>query len=40
VADEKLADMHAEIDSWRQLSINTDGNYDSSKVVGLLRQLT
>jgi len=40
VADEKLADMHAEIDSWRQLSINTDGNYDTSKVAGLLRQLT
>jgi len=40
VADQKLAIMRAEIDSWRQLSISTDGNYDDAKVEGALRQLT
>jgi NAD(P)-dependent dehydrogenase (short-subunit alcohol dehydrogenase family) len=38
-ADEKLANMRTEIESWHQLSINTDGNYGDAKVDGLLRQL-
>jgi len=25
--DAKLADMRAELDSWRRLSLSTDGNY-------------
>ena len=40
VADKKLADMRAEIKSWLQLSIKTDGNYGNTNVEGLLRQLT
>ena len=40
VADEKLANIRAEIESWRQLSVSTDGNYGDTRVEGLLRQLT
>jgi ubiquinone/menaquinone biosynthesis C-methylase UbiE len=40
MADEKIANLRAEIESWRHLSINTDGNYSDANVEGLLRQLS
>ena len=38
-ADEKLAGMRAEIEAWRQLSLNTDGNYGDANADALLAQL-
>ena len=38
-AKEKLEGMRAEMEAWRQLSVGTDGDYDSSNVAGLLDRL-
>lgn len=38
-ADEKLAGMRAEIETWRQLSLSTDGNYAFANAEALLAQI-
>ncbi len=38
-AEQKLAEMRAELDEWRQLSASTDGEFSSMSAAGLLDQL-
>ena len=39
-ADEKLAGMRKELADWRQLSVSTDGNFASTDVGALMRQIS
>jgi hypothetical protein len=38
-AEQKLAEMRAELDEWRQLSASTDGEFSSMSAAGPLDQL-
>ena len=38
-ADEKLARMRAELDTWRQLSVSTDGTFANADIGGFLNQI-